>query len=608
MRLKLTVLKGKTMLMKTTKSLFPFSGHSISKRLPFLIFLLLLSILVTFSVVSYIGVRKASFAVARERLSTLTGELDTMFTQSITMLNGIAHATASQDTVKQFLLTGDANLKQAALNIFNKARQDSQVVAVQLLNLQRQTVLSSAKNNVQLPLNTNDVIPLSAAKKDYKNVGKFFHVGKSIYYPVVATVADSANTYGYVVYWRLLYTTPQAVKQLTQIIGSNGTLYFGNDDGKFWTDMIKPVAAPPVDIHNTKAIIEYTRKADDPLIATAYNIPNSQWLILMEFSKKTFLETSYLFLQWTIIIGIVLIIAGIFLAWLMSRNITRPLKKLTAAAAGIAAGDYGNLVDIDRQDELGQLAEAFNIMVIQVRNAQHDLEKKVQDRTFELESSNKELEAFSYSVSHDLHAPLRIIDGYAAILSEKSAGRLDEEGNKILGHIRSKARKMGTLIDELLNLSYLGRKELAVEPVNMDTTLRSVIKEQMLLNTRPVDIQIKNLLPAMCDSTLIRQVWSNLLSNAIKYSAKTEKPCVEIDSHKEGDAIVYSIKDNGVGFDMKYAGKLFGVFQRLHGLKEFEGSGVGLALVQRVILKHGGKVWAEAEEGKGATFYFSLPG
>lgn len=599
---------GNAMLTKTTKNRFSFAGHSISKRLPLLIFLLLLSILVTFSIVSYIGVRKASFAVARERLSTLTDELTSMFTKSVTVLNGTAHATALQDTIKQLLVTGNPGLKTTALALFNKARQDSQVVAVQLVNPQRQTILSSVKAGLQLPANDKNIIPDSAAKKDYANVGSFFLVGKSIYYPVVATVADSANTYGYVIYWRLLYATPQAVKQLTQIIGSNGTLYFGNNDGKFWTDMINPVATPPVDMHNTKAIIEYTRKEDDPLIATVNNIPNSHWLILMEFSKRTFLETSYLFLQWTIIIGIALIVAGSFVAWLMSRNITRPLKKLTAAAAGIASGDYGNLVDIDRQDELGQLAEAFNIMVIQVRNAQHDLEKKVQDRTYELENSNKELEAFSYSVSHDLHAPLRIIDGYAAILSEKSAGRLDEEGNKILSHIRSKAKKMGTLIDELLNLSYLGRKELDVEQVNMEAAVRSVIKEQMLLHTRPVAIQIKELLPALCDPILIKQVWSNLLSNAIKYSAKNEYACIEITSHKEADAIIYSIKDNGVGFDMKYAGKLFGVFQRLHGLKEFEGSGVGLALVQRVILKHGGKVWAEAEEGKGATFYFSLPG
>ena len=176
-----------------------------------------------------------------------------------------------------------------------------------------------------------------------------------------------------------------------------------------------------------------------------------------------------------------------------------------------------------------------------------------------------------------------------------------------MGHIRNKAKRMGTLIDELLNLSYLGRKELAVEIVDMGAAVKSVIKEQMVLNTHSVNIEVHDLLPALCDSTLIRQVWSNLISNAIKYSSKKDRPCIEIDSCMEDDSIVYSIKDNGVGFDMKYAGKLFTVFQRLHGLKEFEGSGVGLALVQRVVVRHGGRVWADAQEGAGATFYFSLP-
>jgi signal transduction histidine kinase len=450
-------------------------------------------------------------------------------------------------------------------------------------------------------------LPPSGSPPGFTSVGKIFLVNNFMYYPVVATVGNGNTTMGYVIRWRLLLATPGAIKQLAQIIGANGTLYFGNDDGRFWTDMIKPVAAPPLDMHNISKVIEYSRKQDDPLFATAYAIPNSHWLLLLEFSKKTFLETSRLFLQWLVAVGIVLIVIGSFITWLMSRNIIAPLKKLTAAAAGIAAGDYTRLVNINRQDELGQLAGAFNIMVIQVRNAQKDLEKKVKDRTFELENTNRELEAFSYSVSHDLHAPLRIIDGYAAILSEKSAGKLDDEGNKILSHIRHKTKRMGKLIDELLNLSYQGRKELAVEIVDMDTTVRSVIREQLLLSHRPIDINIKTLLPAVCDSTLIRQVWSNLISNAIKYSAKKERPCIEIDSHYENNLIVYCIKDNGVGFDMKYADKLFGVFQRLHGLKEFEGSGVGLALVQRVIVKHGGKVWAEAEEGKGAAFYFALP-
>jgi len=225
----------------------------------------------------------------------------------------------------------------------------------------------------------------------------------------------------------------------------------------------------------------------------------------------------------------------------------------------------------------------------------------------ELETVNKELEAFSYSVSHDLRGPLRIIDGYTRILIEDYAGKLDEEGNRMLGIVTANAQKMGQLIDDLLNFSRLGRKQLIIHRVDMNGLVESVIAEQQLSNEKLLAIQIDTLEPAYCDNNLIQQVWINFISNAIKYSSQQEKPVIEIKSVKTADEIIYSIKDNGVGFDMKYAGKLFGVFQRLHDMRDFEGTGVGLALVQRIINRHGGRVWAEGEVNAGATFYFSLP-
>ncbi|HKB45245.1 MAG TPA: ATP-binding protein, partial [Chitinophagaceae bacterium] len=236
------------------------------------------------------------------------------------------------------------------------------------------------------------------------------------------------------------------------------------------------------------------------------------------------------------------------------------------------------------------------------------LEKKVIERTSQLEAVNKELEAFTYSVSHDLRAPLRIIDGYTEILVSDYQKKLDEEAKRMFGIITGNVRKMGQLIDDLLNLSQTGRKELLLYPANMNKLVQSVIDEQLSLNgEKPADIKIEILLPAECDSRLLQQVWSNLISNAVKYSGKQEHPVIHINSFRQGGEIVYQIKDNGVGFDMKYAGQLFGVFQRLHKATEFEGTGVGLALVKRIVAKHNGRVWAESEPGKGATFFFSLP-
>jgi PAS domain S-box-containing protein len=236
------------------------------------------------------------------------------------------------------------------------------------------------------------------------------------------------------------------------------------------------------------------------------------------------------------------------------------------------------------------------------------LENKVVERTEQLAIANRELEAFTYSVSHDLRAPLRIIDGFADILLSDHADKLDAEGRRTLGVITDNARRMGQLIDDLLNLSHLGRQEIVTTRVDMNRLLKLAIDQQLILHTgREPQITADPLLPASCDQNLLLQVWTNLLSNALKYSGKQEQAVIHITSQLSGNSVVYSVQDNGVGFDMKYADKLFGVFQRLHKVTEFEGTGVGLALVQRIIVKHGGRIWAESEPGKGAVFYFSLP-
>jgi PAS domain S-box-containing protein len=236
-----------------------------------------------------------------------------------------------------------------------------------------------------------------------------------------------------------------------------------------------------------------------------------------------------------------------------------------------------------------------------------NLERKIQTRTHELEAANKEMESFSYSVAHDLRSPVRAMHGYSMMLEEDYGQLLDEEGKRLLKEVGYNAKKMGALIDDLLTFSRLGRKEISKSRINMNHLADSIL-EDLKSKQEPIpDIQISELHDLTADSALMRHVLTNLLSNAIKYSSKKETPKVQILSKKEDQQITYSISDNGVGFDMTYADKLFGVFQRLHSDEEFEGTGVGLAIVQRIIQRHGGKIWAKGEEGKGATFYFSLP-
>lgn len=243
--------------------------------------------------------------------------------------------------------------------------------------------------------------------------------------------------------------------------------------------------------------------------------------------------------------------------------------------------------------------------------AQHlneTLEQRVADRTARLMALNKELESFSYSVSHDLRAPLRAIDGFARIFAEDHGEKLDDEGKRLLSIIRDNARNMGKLIDDLLAFSRLGRTPIDPSPIDM-TELADSIRQELMPNgeAQSLSFKIDPLPKAFGDPALMRQVLVNLFSNAVKYSGKRSKACVEVGSTSDKDENVYYIRDNGVGFDMNYSSKLFGVFQRLHGQDEFEGTGVGLAIVQRVIQRHGGRVWAEGEVDKGATFYFALP-
>ena len=242
-----------------------------------------------------------------------------------------------------------------------------------------------------------------------------------------------------------------------------------------------------------------------------------------------------------------------------------------------------------------------------IRNLNIELEGKVIKRTEELQIANKELESFSYSVSHDLRAPLRAVGGYAKILEEDYNDVFDVEGKRLLQEVQNNAMRMGILIDDLLAFSRLGRKEVEKSTIDMNKLVELAIWEINQTTIHNAEIKFCNLLPVIADQSLMKHVMINLISNAIKYSSKKEIPCIEIKSRQSNSELVYSISDNGAGFDMKYAHKLFGVFQRLHSADEFQGTGVGLAIVERIINKHNGRVWAEGEIDKGATFYFTLP-
>ncbi len=285
-----------------------------------------------------------------------------------------------------------------------------------------------------------------------------------------------------------------------------------------------------------------------------------------------------------------------------------PVRRIDPVAA---IGNYWAHRHVPTEQEVKLLQALADTTAVAMENVHiyAELEQRVRDRTAQLEVANQELESFSYSVSHDLRAPIRAIGGFSALLRADHAASLDAEANRKLGVIEREAKRLGNLIDDLLNFSRLGRR--ALKPSKFDMTALVKAAFERLVNGEPppteIDFRLASLPSVVGDAALLEHVWTNLLSNAIKFSSKQTGPVIEVSGTTRDGEHVYSVRDNGAGFDPTYSDRLFGVFQRLHDEHEFPGTGVGLALVHRVVTRHNGRVWADSALGAGATFHFALP-
>jgi signal transduction histidine kinase len=318
-----------------------------------------------------------------------------------------------------------------------------------------------------------------------------------------------------------------------------------------------------------------------------------------------------------IAISLATIAVGILFSFLMARRTTREVDLLVDAIKG-----YGELTEREElvihasSSEISELVTSFKQLTSErmrakeeIQKLNQDLERRVEERTAQLEAANRELDSFAYSVSHDLRAPLRGIDGFSSALMEDYGDKLDGEGKDYLNRIRNGCVRMGKLIDDLLKLSRIARAEIQPRTVNLSDMVEQIAEELHRAEPdRAVTFHIMHGIMAAADPVLIRSVLENLVGNAWKFTRNRENPVIEFGSRDTGDDVACFVRDNGAGFNMEYADKLFGAFQRLHRSDQFEGTGIGLASVKRVIHRHGGHVWAEAEEGHGATFYFTLGG
>jgi signal transduction histidine kinase len=329
--------------------------------------------------------------------------------------------------------------------------------------------------------------------------------------------------------------------------------------------------------------------------------------------------------QYVVVAIIIILVVSLFvylLSMKLQQPILIPLMQLTEAAKTIAKNrDYSIRVAKQSNDEIGIMVEAFNDMLkeISIREQERDraemqlqqhrehLEELVAERTSELQTSNDELESFCYSVSHDLRAPLRAINGFSQVLIEDYKNTLDPSGFDYLQRVRAASVRMGQLIDDLLNLSRTTRRELSIESVDIGAIATDVVNQFISDNEqRSVNLDIEEHLMTRADPHLLRILLENLLGNAWKYTSKVEQPIIKFSKEEQSGRNIYYVRDNGAGFDMNYMHKLFRPFQRLHQTEEFEGTGIGLAIVERIVQRHGGKIWAESRPDQGATFYFTL--
>jgi len=372
----------------------------------------------------------------------------------------------------------------------------------------------------------------------------------------------------------------------------------------------------------------------EKVIAAWRKIPSVGWGIVAKIDSVEAIAPIAKIKKMSVVAELFILLFYVVALFIFSQSIITPIHTLQKGMEIVGSGRLDYKVGTTANDEIGQLSRAFDRMSenlqsvtasrddlnkevrerkqaeAQVRKLNSELEMRVIERTAKLEESNKELEAFSYSVSHDLRAPLRHIQGFVEMLNKSSGNLLDDKGRRYLFIIGNVANKMGILIDDLLMFSRMGRAEINMATLDLEKLIHTLIYEMHLdIAGRNVEWKIASSLPLItCDPSMIRLVITNLISNALKFTKHCEHAIIEIGNiaDEKGEPIFF-VKDNGVGFDMQYVGKLFGVFQRLHRDEEFEGTGVGLANVRRIINRHGGKTWAEGVLNQGATIFFTLP-
>jgi signal transduction histidine kinase len=577
----------------------------IDVRLPLSIAFLLAGVVSLVTCLAYVEIRDEAAMAASMRLEEVSRRLADLTTRSTTgTLEATGKFAARQEILDAFAASAEDTEGTARSFLEPIVKGNAQNLAIELWNADLTPRLLVSNTDVPGASEVGGVVPTWAGAEN-PTLGPLRPFGKEVLLSISAPVRRDESLIGHVVILRSISSTPESLRLVNNLIGPEASVLVQDGFGT-WTNFTAIVEGPPPG--TPEAPLDHKDADGRRWIGSGAPLRGLRWNLWVRQPLDNVTSRAEAFAARTTWVGSLVVLIGALAGWLWCRRMTRPLASLTRAAAAMAHGDLGQRVRIESRDEYGSLAVAFNSMASRVQTSKDDLEKRIAERTAQLSAANEELKAFSYSVSHDLRAPLRAISGFANILKEDHGDRLDADAKLVLDRVIDGARRMEVLIADLLELSSVSTLEMRSEPVNLTREAEEVVAElRAAWPDRVVDVVIAPGLSAKGDARLLRLVLQNLIGNAWKFTARKETARIEVGVTSDPEPVFW-VKDDGAGFDMEYAERLFGVFQRMHSAKEFPGTGVGLAIVHRIVLRHGGRVWAEGVVQQGATFHFTLPG
>jgi signal transduction histidine kinase len=581
---------------------------------------LLLGVVVLNTALSYGVVKNAALAIGRDRLQTVSGRIAASLSVSVGRTDSAMRIAAADSNVVRYLRSPQGANASALLTSVTRGRGgrgNSQLIGVELWDARRQFVAGTSPRTRGSSYDISGELSAASTSPRRAGVGRIRPDGDTLVFPVVAAVPGGAAPLGYLVAWSKIAMTPEARRPTLELIGVGSQLYVGNDS--IWTDLVQRVPPPAMGASRDTSVQQYTRPNSSAVfvrgqpqstrvLGTARPISGSPWMVLVEFPESAVFASVDSYVRRASVIGIFVIAFGLILAWRLSRSITEPIARLTDASAAIARGDFREVADASRPDELGALGAAFNSMALQVRDTQVALEERVKERTRKLEERNEELEAFAYTVAHDLRAPIRAMHGFSDALLEDFGDVLGYRGRDYAKRVVDAARRMDALVRDLLEYSQIVRGDIVLAPVELTGVVRGVIaNEEEEIRLSGAEVAVDGPLPTVLGhQATLSQAVLNLVGNALKFVPPGKTPRVRISAERRDTWTRLWVADNGLGIAPEQQEMIFRVFERLHRREDYPGTGIGLAIVRKGVERMGGRSGVESTPGTGSRFWIEL--